>query len=244
MALSPRLLRPRRFGVVGDSDVVNYIAAVEAADGQALEQGVRDAFAAFITGCKQDGIWSAIKASCILAGARTLSGALVPLVGAAPTNNNFVSGDYNRETGLAGSSTKSLNSNRAENSDGLNDNHYSVYASTVGTQGMIGIGQNTTISSAATRNRNITTSLFTASAGLVGISRSSSGEYTRRNGQASTTVSQASGFDSSGSILVFDTNGGFQGNHRLAFYSIGSSIDLALLDSRVSALYTAIGAAI
>jgi hypothetical protein len=31
---------------------------------------------------------------------------------------------------------------------------------------------------------------------------------------------------------------------RLGFYSIGESLDLALLDSRVSTLYTAIGAAI
>jgi hypothetical protein len=44
---------------------------------------------AFVKGCKADGIWSAIKASCILAGADTLAGALVPLVGAAPTNFNI-----------------------------------------------------------------------------------------------------------------------------------------------------------
>jgi hypothetical protein len=58
---------------------------------------------------------TAIKASCILAGARTLAGALVPLAGAAPTNvGPFVSGDYNRKTGLVGDgSTKYLNSNRA-----------------------------------------------------------------------------------------------------------------------------------
>jgi hypothetical protein len=33
-------------------------------------------------------------------------------------------------------------------------------------------------------------------------------------------------------------------NSRLAFYSIGESLDLALLDTRVTALITAIGAAI
>jgi len=66
-----------------------YIAAVEAADGQALESGVKTAITNFVAGCRADGIWNAIKASCILAGARTLSGALVPLVGTAPTNFNF-----------------------------------------------------------------------------------------------------------------------------------------------------------
>lgn len=34
----------------------------------------------------------------------------------------------------------------------------------------------------------------------------------------------------------------FHANARLAFYSIGESIDLALLDARVTALVTAIGA--
>jgi hypothetical protein len=79
-----------------------YIAAVETADGQALEPAIRTAYDQFIRGCKADGIWDAIKASCILSGARSLSGALVPLKGSAPTNNNFVSGDYVRTTGLVG----------------------------------------------------------------------------------------------------------------------------------------------
>jgi hypothetical protein len=72
-----------------DSDAAAYIAAVEAADGQSLEVDVKTAINNFIVGCKADGIWTALKASCILSGARTLSGALVPLVGTAPTNFNF-----------------------------------------------------------------------------------------------------------------------------------------------------------
>jgi len=66
-----------------------------------------------------------------LAGARTLTGALVPLVGTAPTNFNFVSGDYNRETGLgdASNATKYLNSNRAGNADPQNSRHVAAYAS-------------------------------------------------------------------------------------------------------------------
>ena len=94
-----------------DPDAASYIAAVEAADGQALEEGVKQAIDGFVTGCKADGVWDALKASCILAGARTLNGALVPLAGDAPTNFNFVSTDYDRVTGLKGDgSTKYLNS--------------------------------------------------------------------------------------------------------------------------------------
>jgi phage-related protein len=72
-----------------DGNAAAYIAAVEAADGQTLEAGVKIAISNFVAGCKTDGTWNAIKASCILAGARTLSGALVPLAGTAPTNFNF-----------------------------------------------------------------------------------------------------------------------------------------------------------
>jgi hypothetical protein len=106
------------FNGVTDPDAGAYIAAVEAADGQLLEFGVGKAINDFVVGCKQDKIWDAIKASCILAGARTLNGALVPLAGTAPTNFNFVSGDYNRKTGLVGDgSSKYLNSNRNNNAD-------------------------------------------------------------------------------------------------------------------------------
>jgi hypothetical protein len=96
-----------------DVDAIAYIAAVEVADAEPLELGVKRSINAFVKGCKADGIWDAIKASCIMAGARTLAGALVPLKGTAPTNFNFVSGDYNRKTGLVGDgSTKYLDSNR------------------------------------------------------------------------------------------------------------------------------------
>jgi hypothetical protein len=73
-----------------DADAATYIAAVETEDAQALESAVKTAINDFVVGCKADGIWDAIKSSCIMAGARTLSGALVPLKGTGPTNFNFV----------------------------------------------------------------------------------------------------------------------------------------------------------
>jgi hypothetical protein len=97
-----------------DPDAKAYLDAVETADTQALEAAVRKVVDDFVKGLKADGIWSVIKAACILAGARTLTGALTPLVGSAPTNisGNFVSGDYNRETGLVGNaSNKVINTN-------------------------------------------------------------------------------------------------------------------------------------
>jgi hypothetical protein len=82
----------------------------------------------FVKGCKTDGTWDAIKACCIMAAWDGLDGALYPLKGTAPTNFNFVSGDYNRETGLVGDgSTKYLDSNRNNNADPQNSQHMALY---------------------------------------------------------------------------------------------------------------------
>jgi hypothetical protein len=110
------------------TEASTYIAAVEAADGQSLESSVKTAINNFIDGCKSDGIWDAIKSCCILAGARTLNGALVPLKGTAPTSFFFTSSDYSRSTGLlSDGTTKYLNSNRAHNADPQDSFHLSVY---------------------------------------------------------------------------------------------------------------------
>lgn len=249
MAMNPRLLRPKATGLVAvDADARAYINAVRIADGgQYMEAAVQRAIDAFITGCKADGIWSAIKASCILMGARTLSGALTPLIGAAPTNDNFVSGDYNRKTGLLGdNSTKRMNTNRAEDADPLDSNHYAVYATTVGAGSLFLNGDiltgvaSTSISAVATRNRNTSADLFTATAGFIGISRSASASYSRRNGAVTTTVTTASSAATAGTTTM-RVNGG---SNRVAFYSQGESLTLSLLDSRLSTLYNAIGVAI
>lgn len=242
-----------------DPDAAAYITAVETADGQALEERVKIAIDNFVLGCKADGIWTAIKASCILAGARTLNGALVPLVGAAPTNFNFVAGDYTRKTGLVGNgSTKYLNSNRASNADPQNSNHNAVYATQIGSvgtymsnRGALGsdVGANAIGVAPFFRSRAATASSYSsASTGLIAHSRSSSGSFTARFGGTSTSISTASETTLAANLFVLarNTNGSpeFYGDARLAFYSIGESLNLALLDARVTDLINAIGAAI
>jgi len=131
-------INPYSFGVALDPDAAAYITAVEgpSADNQALEPAVITAINDFVVGCKADGIWSAIKASCILAGARTLSGALVPLVGTAPTNFNFGSGDYARKTGLIGDgASKSLRTGLLANGLGNTSHHFFINGSTLVTSG-------------------------------------------------------------------------------------------------------------
>jgi hypothetical protein len=250
-----------------DTDAQAYITAVEAADSQSLETGVKDAINAFVVGCKSDGIWDAIKASCIMAGARTLDGALVPLVGTAPTNNNFVSGDYDRKTGLVGDgATKYLDSNRNNNADPQDDHHWAFYKTQVDTTQncSFGIFDNTsspqlwsfhlwsTLVKAFLSN-NQTGPAFDGGnnnvTGFYGTSRASSASYTARLNGSDNTVSASSVATQAIPYYVFCRNRVGTGaevfaSSRLSFYSIGEALDLALLDSRVSTLMTAIGAAI
>lgn len=253
--------------ISADADVVSYILAVEAADGQQLEQGVITAVESFILGCKSDSIWSAIKSSCILAGARTLSGALVPLVGTAPTNFNFVSADYDRETGLKGDgSTKYLNSGRNTNADPQNSQHISVFVNTAHLSNTVyavysgvGVGQagGTSIRRGEAnpqfrpRNRSSTVDILAAGSGsatgLVAMSRSSAASYVFRYSSANYNLTRTSQTPMDADIFVFASNnaGPFdRTSARLSFYSIGESLDLALLDTRVSNLMTDLAAAI
>jgi hypothetical protein len=279
MANSRFGLRTRRGGVSGiikgvvglpsgfifDSDALAYINAVEDADIQELEDSIKIAINDFVIGCKDDGIWDAIKASCILAGARTLLGALVPLKGSAPTSFNFVSGDYNRKTGLKGDGiNKSIDTNTAHNIASQNNAHASIYASFLptNTQGsyiyvtsgsVTGIGYDAGISGSL---RSVWIIHDTGSAvprfddsvtGFKGVSRNSSANFIRRTGGSSTTVTRAASATapSTGDFFVFGraTNTLYT-DARMSFYSIGDSIDLALLDSRVTTLINAYDAAI
>jgi len=267
MPMNPRLLRPLATRGL-DADARTYIAAVEAADGETLEQGVKTAINDFVTGCKSDGIWDAIKASCILAGARTLAGALTPLKGTAPTNNGpFVSSDYNRETGLVGNGTsKYLDTNRANDGDPEDDQHLSVYVSTAATDafsvyigasppataGASQIGQNTNTGELFLRSRSDSAdfptnpSIDNLSNGFLGISRNNGASFSLRAESASETFARSSDTPSVQNVGVFFRVGATTGysNGRIAFYSVGESLDLAQLDTRVSALISAIGAAI
>jgi hypothetical protein len=248
--------------IVLDPDAAVYIAAVEAADTQALEPAVRAAINDFVVGCKADGIWAAIKASCILAGARTLTGALVPLVGAAPTNVNFVSGDYNRKTGLVGDgSTKYLDSNRNNNADPQNNQHCSAYCSsrsTVNTfptiMGVAQFGQSGWSSifqqrglrwEGNSRGNNIIQGTNENQPAFLGVSRSSGSLTVFRGPSFSITGTAGSTAPGATPWLIYrDANSANLSNARIAFYSIGESLALSLLDARVTALINAFDAAI
>jgi hypothetical protein len=93
-----------------------------------------------------------------------------------------------------------------------------------------------------------------AASQLIGASRSSSSTISIRNNNSTVTASQTSTAPSTPTLFVFASSDGINPNNggsaaffddsRLAFYSIGESLDLALLDNRVTQLVADIDAAI
>jgi hypothetical protein len=246
-----------------DAAARSYIEAVRVADGgQYMEPAVQRAIDAFIIGLKADSIFTPIKAACILMGARTLAGALTPLVGGAPTNvnNNFVSGDYDRKRLAGNGSTKYLDINRANDADGRDDYHLSVFIETVqtgsntfyagsanATAGTSQIGFSGSAPGGSCRTQSLRAA-GTSAVGFLGVSRSVSTGYAMRNGGSSYPQTQLATAPSSDPTYVFARfqSGSANGisNGRLQWYSTGSSIDLALLEARLKTLSDAIEAAI
>lgn len=257
-------------------DYIDRVIAADVAAGNSsgLETGVMDAYAAFIDGLIADGYLgtsagvisqsaSVIKASCIMAGARTLSGCLVPLVGTAPTNNNLLASDYDRKLGPLGNSsnTRYLISNRANNADPQNNKHLSVYVSQVSafdtTRVAIGAGGSTSGASGllGTSNTKYYRINYTSGVapnlgstatltGFWGASRASSTTVSGRQLSTNYSFNDNSSVPVSDITHVFARQGGSIWNGRLSFYSIGESLNLATLDTRVTTLINAIAAAI
>ena len=231
-----------------DSDALDYFTRVEAA-GSTINADNKNAINQFIIGCKEDGNWTSIKASCILAGADTLSGALVPLVGTAPTNVGFLSGDYSTTGGLiSNGTTKYLKSGRFGTSDPLNNQSLAVYHPRAGGSynQTIGCGRSVNASSIGQGYIYSQTSTLTVgttiSVGLMGISRSLSGSYLYRSDRVNTPIVRDSTGRTSEEVFVFACSNGVNLNDGLtttwpiSFYSIGESINLALLDTRLAKL--------
>jgi hypothetical protein len=222
-----------------------------------LELTTQQAINNFVIGCKTDGIWSALKASCVMAGARTLAGALTPLVGIAPTNYNFQQSDYNRKTGLKGNaSNKWLDSNRADNADPQNSKHLSVYQTESEIRNLTSNIAKTAIAAPSltissellTYNNQRRFRLNSASSNPTdsvsslyfwGASRSGATAQVMRFNGVNTSNANSSSAPSSSSIGVFNRGGASissPSDARISFYSIGENIDLALLDARISTL--------
>jgi hypothetical protein len=253
---------------IDDPDAAVYIAAVEAADGQSLETATKVAIHSFVKGCKADGIWPAIKSSCILAGARTLTGALVPLVGTAPTNNNFVSGDYNRKTGLGDSSnaSKYLASNYSFTSSSSLNAHGGIWLASTPTNSaeLFGARQTTAGNALVSVYRDTSNSAVAygcwstgnqigssiSNNSLIGIARNNATNFNTQSGFTSSSISLAlaASLPTTLSPFLFSRNNNGSpltySTAKIAFYSFGEYLALSLLNTHVSNLINAFAAAI
>ena len=240
-----------------DADAIDYLSRMATADGAGVEVGVAVAVDAFFRDAKDSGVFSALKACCILAGARTLAGALVPVVGDAPTNlpvaNGFTSGDYSRAAGLTGDGTSYLDSGRDSNDDPQNDQHVAVYSTTIasGNDSLLGADNveiGTTVlqkNGGRCRSTTFSASALTPAAGFAGFSRNAGSSYHFRTNGENEETSISSQSPGGSSLLVFardtDPVSGFS-DPTMAFYSIGTSLGsnpadgLAALDTTVSNL--------
>ena len=251
-----------------DADARDYILRVEAADGQPLESQVRGAINSFVIGCKADGTWNSIVASCIMAGARTVAGAIIPLRGNAPTNNNFVAGDYSRTLGLLGDASTKFISTSYNNTDvsfPQDNTHISCYVTQAptlsATLARMFIGQSTGslgrlwMLSNTAGNLNIKNRTSTAggvnivsqglTTGFKGHTRNSSTNTIIRSSQTNTTNTTASTTLVAGLIYVFNNGASAQySDARMSFYSLGTNIDLAVLDTRLTTLMNALASVI
>jgi len=252
-AVSKLMLGATEIWSAVDADAQAYFDAIVAA-GSSISDTNKAAVNAFVVGCKADGIWAAIKAACLLCAADSLTGALVPLVGTAPTNVGFVPGDYSRTTGLiGGGGSKYLDANRNNNADPQNNQHVAYFPTVLQTNsgipvGMVSVGVASgisTIGGAATRSRNatgVTLPATKAANRLCGISRASSSEYSRiSNGTlAATNQTSDSPANSNFAIFGWPAQGSFYSNERISFYSIGEALNLSLLDARLVTLMSAL----
>jgi hypothetical protein len=192
----------------------------------------------------------------------------VPLVGPAPTRFGTEGGwNYNRKTGTAGNGTDNfLNSNRDNTADPQNNHSQGVFIHTaqpsgvavyIGTGGGLATGathQGVDYTAATTFHRSRFAATLVgrtsgqASTGLFGMTRSSGSSFTYRVAGTSTASNTVSETPASGNVYVFGRNVSNAVNlptsGRLQLYWIGESLDLALLDARVTALTNAIAAAI
>jgi len=248
-----------------DLDAQAWISSVEALDGQFLEVGVRQAVCDLVTGLKADGIWTKLKAVGLLSVARTFDAAFVPLKGPQPTVFNFVSGDYDRKTGLVGNgSSKYLNTNRNNNADSQNDQAIGVWLHTALGIGDAAIGAGTAENGAShiirrtapndtqlgfrSRNASVDGIAGGTSTGYVGLSRTSSTGFTARLAGSNNSITRASQTPYNSNVMVFVTTtaagGGFFGytSARMRFYHVGEGITLADLNSRLTTFFTAVDA--
>jgi hypothetical protein len=230
----------------GDPDARNYIARIENQDGQPLEEGVRNAYCKLVADLKETEIWPLITCCCILAGARTINGAIEPLIGADQLiiNGPWPESDYNRKTGLYSDASN----DKYINTQTQSDSHAAIWLSSftrdsgdIETKTYIGFrpltGAETSIARAFVQTIFRVASLSAVEAppsssvnlNFIGVSRINNTQLTFRVDGLNSTQANSSSAGPTGEMYVYALNGTpFQNvripKARIAFYSIGGTL--------------------
>ena len=214
----------------------------------------------FFRNLKSNNLWDSITQANILCGTSSLAGCLIPIKGATPVNNNFVTGDYSVTLGLqSNGSNKWLDTTILESSFSTNPDsvgrHFFVATSTI-TSPLV---NNTyLIGSAALGGSRIYTPNTTQFSGQIqsttlalGIPNLTTPDRlgtSRQNGTFNRYLNGVinSGGATLGTITTTNTIGVYAApslnkiSAKIQFYSFGYYANLATLDSVVSSMISAL----
>lgn len=240
-----------RQSIASDTDALNYLSAVETADGQALEDSVRNAINLFVVGCKLDDIWSSMSACGLTCAARTSAGALIPIKGPSPTLSGMTAANYARNGFIQSANNQYINTNRNLSGVGSSsNNHFCAWLSSVQVAGnytsIAGFDGSAEYFMDATRviNANNTASpLPFVLSGFIGTARKNSTQYEYfRRGSFVVTSGSLNVSAPSTSFRLGQTVSNNDGRNRYGFYSVGPYLNLSFLAARLQALMAALAA--
>jgi hypothetical protein len=241
-----------------DPDALLYIAKVERADKAALESGVKEAINNFVTNCKSTGLWDRLSLIAIMAGARSLTGALTVLKGPVSTlvNTNFTLSDYSRKNGFTGDgTTKTMTTGTYYfSAEATNDYHLAVNITTLDTTSNSPVwGAGGTIwDQAQTHNRGVRSRVSSGdlavpyfNTGPSILSRDNSSTFNWRNSKITSVMTQTSvSSDGPESIRLWRSASVFSTNV-MNYFSSGKSISqLGTYEDLINTLLTDIGRAV
>lgn len=257
------IINPYVFVGVGgyDSDALDYINRVEAADGASLETVVKDAMNQLVLDLKSNTLWTPLVYALPGSGPRTLAGGLVPLQNTT-ASGSFGTVSWDRKTGFscdADLTAVTLPTSLQENNVGTQNNFsMSAWLTNIIASNAYYCGANNdefrriNTANATFRCRNGTANSAGNSTdvlGFRGVSRSGSSDYSRRVNGSTATVTQASASPGTSAFRMFRSPSGrspFQSpiGTKIAWYHIGTNLDLATLESVVTTYRNTINAAI
>jgi len=219
----------------------------------------------FFLDLKKNNLWTSITQANILCGTSSLAGCLIPIKGATPVNNNFITGDFSVTAGLQGNGinkwldTTILESSFSSNPDSVGrhffiasssltnplvSNVYLIGAVTAGGTGGSRIYSPNTTSLSGQLNASTTLTLgnpiLGTSPNKIGISRQNSVFYRYLNGTINSGASTIGTITTTNTIGVYATAGQQKINARFQFYSFGYFANLTTLDTVVSSMISAL----